>query len=142
MSTPGSPPAPTSPPSPGNLPSTAWKPGQSGNPGGAVKGYVKFAVILQKELARVDRRNKSQLAKIAEKVVAMAVKGDMDAVRWLADRVDGKVTQSISVNSEQTVHVVPWLPAVQHAVDALPGASVPEMEGVEVGEVAPGDADD
>lgn len=95
----------------------SWKPGQSGNPGGRPHGYVPFAPMLRRALAKTDRRNRSQLEKIAEKVVALALKGDMDAVRWLADRVDGRVAQQLNVSSEQTVHVVPWLPAIREAVE-------------------------
>ena len=99
----------------------SWKPGQSGNPGGRPHGYVPFAPMLRRALAKTDRRNRSQLEKIAEKVVALALKGDMDAVRWLADRVDGRVAQQLNVSSEQTVHVVPWLPAIKEAAEvALP----------------------
>jgi len=77
--------------------------------------------MLRRALAKTDRRNRSQLEKIAEKVVALALKGDMDAVRWLADRVDGRVAQQLNVSSEQTVHVVPWLPAIKEAAEvALP----------------------
>jgi hypothetical protein len=75
-------------------------------------------------LAKADRRNKTQMQKIAEKVVAMALKGDMDAVRWIADRVDGKVAQSIQVDSQQTIHVVPWLPALREATEALPQETI------------------
>jgi len=95
-----------------------WKPGQTGNPGGRPHGYVPFAPMLRRALLKADRRNRTQMEKIAEKVVAMAAQGDMDAVRWLSDRVDGKVAQSISVDSQQTVHVVPWLPAIREAVNA------------------------
>lgn len=94
-----------------------FQPGQSGNPGGRPNGYVPFAPALRRELAKADRRNKTQMQKIAEKVVQMALKGDMDAVRWIADRVDGKVAQSIQVDSQQTIHVVPWLPALREAAD-------------------------
>jgi hypothetical protein len=96
----------------------AWKPGQSGNPGGRPKGYIPFANFLRRELMKTDRRNKAHMEAIAEKVVALAMKGDMDAVRWIADRTDGKVSQQINVASEQTVHVVPWLPYVQSAAEA------------------------
>jgi hypothetical protein len=111
-----------------------FQPGQSGNPGGRPKGYVPFAPALRRELAKADRRNKTQMQKIAEKVVAMALKGDMDAVRWIADRVDGKVAQSIQVDSQQTIHVVPWLPALREAAEdqALLGQETIDAEATDV----------
>ena len=125
------------PPGAGTAPSVngfearKWKPGQTGNPGGRPAGYLPFAPMLRRALLKADRRNRTQMEKIAEKVVAMAAQGDMDAVRWLADRVDGKVAQSISVDSQQTVHVVPWLPAVQNAAQEL-GLIEAKREEVEV----------
>lgn len=123
-----------------------YQPGQSGNPGGKPKGLPSFSAALRRELAKTDRRNVQHLEKIAAKVVAMAMKGDMDAVRWLADRVDGKVVQSLNVSQEHTVNVVPWLPAVQKAIPSGPAtnASTPndflEVEGVEEVEVDSVDA--
>jgi hypothetical protein len=108
-----------------------FQPGQSGNPGGRPNGYVPFAPALRRELAKADRRNKTQMQKIAEKVVQMALKGDMDAVRWIADRVDGKVAQSIQVDSQQTIHVVPWLPALREAADLEQGVIEAEATSVE-----------
>src|SRR5262245_8978138 len=101
-----------------------------------MKGYVRFADILKRELAKSDRRDKTNLAKIAEKVVKMAIAGDMDAVRWLADRVDGRVAQTLDVTSQHQVNVVPWLPAAKEAVERM---AVPELEGVEVGDPEPAD---
>ena len=98
-----------------------WQPGQSGNPGGRPKGYIPFATVLRRQLAKTDRRDKTQLEKVADKVIQMALKGDMDAVRWIADRTDGKVAQQMNVTSEQTVHVVPWLPALKESADLLTG---------------------
>lgn len=113
----------------------AYQPGQSGNPGGRPNGYLPFAPMLRRALMKTDRRNRSQMEKIAEKVVAMALKGDMDAIRWLADRVDGKVAQQMNVTSEQTVHVVPWLPALKEAADAALTDETIDVEATSVEEV-------
>ena len=131
----------TTPPRARSLPPNApWQPGQSGNPGGRPKGYIPFATVLRRQLAKADRRNKTQLEKVADKVIAMALKGDMDAVRWIADRTDGKVAQSIQVDSQQTVHVVPWLPALKESADLLTGepGDVIEVEATDVEEVVEG----
>jgi hypothetical protein len=113
-----------------------WKPGQSGNPGGRPHGYKPFAPMLRQALLKTDRRNVSQMEKLVNKVVALAIAGDMDAVRWIADRTDGKVAQSIQVDSNQTVHVVPWLPYVQsaaeEALNGKAGEGLPQLEDAEV----------
>ena len=111
-----------------------FQPGQSGNPGGRPKGYVRFGDTLKRLLAKTDRRNKTQMEKVAERVVAMALKGDMDAIRWIADRTDGKVAQQVNVSSEQTVHVVPWLPALKEAAEQLTDETI-DVEATSVEEV-------
>lgn len=107
-----------------------WVKGQTGNPGGRGKG-PSFSTILRRQLAKVDRRNVSEMEKIGAAVIAKAKRGDIEAARWLADRVDGKVPQSISVDSQQTVTVVPWLPAGVPVQEAL-GEVVPELQGAEI----------
>ena len=114
-----------------NPPANPWKPGQSGNPGGRPKGYIRFADALKRQLAKTDRRDKTNIEKIAEKAVALAMKGDMDAIRWIADRTDGKVAQSIQVDSQQTVHVVPWLPALKESAELLTGEAI-DVEATDV----------
>ena len=109
-----------------------YVPGVSGNPTGSLKGYVRFADMLKRELATTDRRKRTRLQIIAERVVRMAMAGDMDAVRWIADRVDGRVAQTLDVNSQHQVNVVPWLPAAQEAVERLRMPELEELEGAEV----------
>lgn len=114
-----------------------WRPGTSGNPKGQEPGTHNFASALRRELKRADRRSVTQLEKIAQKVVKLALTGDMDAIRWIADRTDGKVAQSIQVDSQHTVQVVPWLPAVASALgDGGDGSDqadqTPELVGAEL----------
>lgn len=111
-----------------------WRPGTSGNPKGQEPGTHNFASALRRELKRADRRSVTQLEKIAQKVVKLALTGDMDAIRWIADRTDGKVAQSIQVDSQHTVQVVPWLPAVASALgDGGDQADqTPELVGAEL----------
>lgn len=67
--------------------------GKSGNPGGKPK-VKPFADALRMELAAVGDDQKG-LRMIAAKLIEKAAEGDMQAIKELADRVDGKVAQAV-----------------------------------------------
>ena len=100
--------------------------GSSGNPGGAPKGYVSFRAMLQRRLAEVDSRDRSALQLICDAVVARAIRGDLAAAMWIAERTDGKVPAPVQVEGSSVVHVVPWLPAVADAVGSVDGGILPD----------------
>lgn len=77
--------------------------GISGNPKGRPTNEQAFATILRAELdGSVGRKTKREL--IANKVIEMALEGDMVAVRWIADRTDGRVTENLQATvTEQVV---------------------------------------
>jgi Family of unknown function (DUF5681) len=62
---------------------TRWKPGQSGNPKGRpIKHPITTA--LQESLSEESAKE------IAEVLIARAAGGDLDAARFIADRLEGK----------------------------------------------------
>jgi len=69
------------------------------------------------------------MAAMCAAIVARAVKGDLEAAKWIADRVDGRVAQAISVESQQTVNVVPWLPAILHGLQESVSDGEPTHDG-------------
>ncbi|HEA68304.1 hypothetical protein LCGC14_1268410 [marine sediment metagenome] len=79
--------------------------GHSGNPGGAVKRDWTWASLIieaaEKEAANGDPKKKI----IAEKLVAMAVKGDARAIDMMMDRTDGKPHQTIAQTTETKAEV-------------------------------------
>ena len=64
--------------------------GQSGNPNGRPKAGLAFTDQLRLELARRDRDGVTRLRKIAAALVDKAEAGDVQAIREIADRVDGR----------------------------------------------------
>lgn len=101
---------------PGN---TEWKPGQSGNP----KGRPKFSitVALEKRLQKLDPENKKAIKDaIADVWVSLALKGDLEAIKSIANRVEGTPKQAIDMTSNgQTIKPI------------YGGVSVPEHNGDE-----------
>jgi hypothetical protein len=71
----------------------AFQPGQSGNPGGRRK-EKPFADALRMEIAAAGEDHRS-LRAIARALLDKASSGDMQAIKELADRTDGKVPQGL-----------------------------------------------
>ena len=76
-----------------------FKPGQSGNPGGLRK-YKEFTTALRLELAAAGDDQKA-LRRVARKLIAMAERGDMSAIREIADRLEGKVPQAQIIQGDE-----------------------------------------
>jgi len=92
-----------------------WKKGQSGNPRGAPKRGLSFKEIIARELEEVDPRSGLPYRQaVVRAMLKLAVSGDphaLEAARWLADRSDGRVPQSVSVDQQHSVSIVPWAAA-------------------------------
>ncbi len=60
-----------------------WKPGQSGNPSGKPKQFLTQALrqVMTEETA----------AELAEKIMTMALNGDMKAIEMIYNRIDGSI---------------------------------------------------
>ena len=70
-----------------------FEPGQSGNPAGGAK-IKKFYAALDRAIAQDDSK---RLREAAEKLLTLASTGEPWAVQMLADRLDGKAAQSLTV---------------------------------------------
>jgi hypothetical protein len=71
--------------------------GAVSNPTG--KNGKQFKAAVRLAVNRTDG-DKTKLAQIAEKLVEMAVAGDMQAIKEVADRTDGKATQPVGGDSD------------------------------------------
>lgn len=69
--------------------------GKSGNPAGRPKNKKAFAEMLRVSLAAPYDENGNKLRGIAEKLVQTALDGEEWAIKEIADRIDGKVSQAI-----------------------------------------------
>lgn len=77
-----------------------FKKGQSGNPGGRPRGRT-IAAELREVLAEVDpNTRKTLLRKLAEAIVAKALKGDVAAAHFIAERTEGKVKDVLQLEGE------------------------------------------
>jgi hypothetical protein len=74
--------------------------GTSGNPGGRPK-WKQVTEIMKTET------NQEKLAVIVDKVFDLALEGNMRAIEFIADRLEGKVSQRVEVStlSDQPIRV-------------------------------------
>jgi hypothetical protein len=76
---------------------TQFQPGKSGNPGGRPKIRV-LAEMLAAVGNQVEKKSgKTYFQLAAEALLSKAFNGDVQAFRELADRIDGRTTQSVEL---------------------------------------------
>ena len=84
-----------------------FQPGQSGNPAGRPK-TKPFREALQRALKAAES-DSEMLDKVALALVAKAYEGDVPAIKEIADRLDGKVTQPIAGDGDGEPITLTWL---------------------------------
>jgi hypothetical protein len=89
-----------------------FQPGQSGNPQGRAKDKpFRDALLLAIKEAEAADNSPRALRRVAERLLDEAAAGNVQALKEVADRLDGKVPQGID-NGEQpfrTEHIFRWL---------------------------------
>lgn len=88
-------------------PATRFKKGQSGNPKGRPKGGKSLTDILR-EVGEIEdvKHNGEIIARktaLAHKMWSLALQGKPEVMRYMYDRLDGKPTQEIKVNSDASI---------------------------------------
>ena len=73
-----------------------FKPGHSGNPGGRPKGSI--TKIMREFMYEIDDTGFSRVQHLCFILWDAALKGDLQAIKLIMDRVDGTPRQSIETN--------------------------------------------
>ncbi|MEX2444492.1 MAG: DUF5681 domain-containing protein [Alkalispirochaeta sp.] len=78
--------------------------GQSGNPRGRPKKGQALTEILEKHAKKRDvefhGRNISRKEALSQKLWSLALSGDVAAIRYIFDRIDGRPRQDMDLNAE------------------------------------------
>ena len=93
----------------------AFQKGQSGNPSGRPADKL-WRDALMLALKRPAEDGRTYLTRIAEQCVLAADSGDMQAVKEIGDRIDGKAVQAIATDPESGPLQVIF---VQHSPKAI-----------------------
>lgn len=92
----------------------------AGNANSGRKQEKPFRDALRMELAKLQDNDQRGLRKIASALIEAAEGGDMQAIKELADRVDGKVPQAVVGDSDSDpINVVAAI--TRHIVRAKSG---------------------
>lgn len=81
----------------------AFKPGQSGNPAGRPKSAI-LSDAYRRKLAEVDESDpdkRTYAEVIADQMILKAKEGDVSAIREIADRVEGKARQTVTLTFDE-----------------------------------------
>jgi hypothetical protein len=73
-----------------------WQKGQSGNPAGRPKKGLSFSDIIRQQ-GEIVKNGKPTKDLLVEKLYELSMKGDMAALKYLMDRVDGTPRQSMDL---------------------------------------------
>jgi hypothetical protein len=88
-------------PSPDVGKATQFQPGNRANPGGRPKTAI-LSQTARERLADVDPQDsagRTYAMIIVDAQIEEAVKGDLDAAAWLADRAEGRAVQSVQMHA-------------------------------------------
>jgi Family of unknown function (DUF5681) len=89
---------------------TQFKPGQSGNPGGRPRGVSLTKLIsglLEKEeFQGVSLEGRKVADALAFVIVKKAIEGDYRFVELVMNRIDGKVPNTIAIDTHDTTELV------------------------------------
>lgn len=82
---------------------TSWKPGQSGNPNGRPPKSKALTDTLR-EVADMEIDGVSKKRILADKVWELAIAGDIQAIKYIYDRIDGTPTNKHEIGGDFEVH--------------------------------------
>ena len=83
-------------------PGKQWKPGQSGNP----NGRKNAAKDILNDILDTEIDDKTKRYKLLNKLVSMAERGNLPAMKEVLDRTEGKSTEHIITEEHKPIRVL------------------------------------
>lgn len=90
-----------------------FPPGQSGNPNGRPKKGQTMTEILSQTLEAQEHEGKTGKEALALKLYALALEGDVGALKYIFERLDGKPLQAIQLPESRPIVLPPELMALR-----------------------------
>ncbi len=85
----------------GNNVGVTFPPGTTGNPNGAPRAKVELTRLLSERLEQTGEDGRTWAERVMDKLVAMADAGNMEAVKYLTDRIEGKPAQAVTLTLDE-----------------------------------------
>ena len=86
----------------GNTEGNRWKKGESGNPTGRRNSFTDILNSLgETKVQQIERR-----ARIMLKLYAMAEKGDLNAIKFIVERIEGKAIETIKTQELEPIKIL------------------------------------
>ena len=86
----------------GNTEGGKWKKGQSGNP----KGRRNSFTDLLNEIGDQEKDNRTKRFQIMSKLYAMAEKGELNAIKFIVERIEGKAVETIKTQEIEPIKIL------------------------------------
>jgi len=93
-----------------------FKPGQSGNPKGRPKKGQALAELLETALKAKGEDGIPKRKAVIDTLIRLALSGDLDAIKVILDRVDGKVVERLEHSGPEGGDIVFTL-QIDHPTD-------------------------
>jgi len=93
-------------------------PGNIANPNGRPRKELTISDAIRSALEKDPERTQ----KLVDKLISMAVEGDISAIREIADRIEGKPIQRAVVTDDEAKFDKPYLPYRPQDVETAPQA--------------------
>lgn len=85
----------------------AFKKGQSGNPGGRSKERI-WRNAIERAIERAAKEGMQVVDELAEALVKKAKDGDVNALKEIGDRLDGKPTTTVEAGPQLAKLLIGW----------------------------------
>ncbi len=86
----------------GNTEGNRWKKGESGNPNGRRNSFTDILNSLgETKVEQKERRERIML-----KLYAMAEKGDLNAIKFIVERIEGKAIETIKTQELEPIKIL------------------------------------
>ena len=86
----------------GNTEGNRWKKGDSGNPNGRRNSFTDILNSLgETKVEQKERRERIML-----KLYAMAEKGDLNAIKFIVERIEGKAIETIKTQELEPIKIL------------------------------------
>lgn len=88
----------------GNTEGNRWKKGESGNPNGRKNSFTDLLNEIGSQ--KIDADSRSKRFRIMSKLYSMAERGDLNAIKFIVERIEGKAVETIKTQNLDPIKII------------------------------------